>query len=252
MSTIMEMQNFIQFIAEIMERMRLNGGLIVPHRTLTVDVQSDYHTMEILVADIPYPPPFIHLFTLTHPDIVKVQPEPNHLPPRIIITGKPHAVNMAITGHALLAVQTSLMEMMRLQLGSSLPEAGGQNVYQVLGLSRQLDIIIEQNQRLHTLVRTLTPSTPPANPHTHRRLVTRIKRSSTGSNEAIPSTHWSTSPVIPSHPPPTTQQQPLIIPDDIASSTETSDTEGGIFYKNKTKNNDFSFSDALEVKHTLV
>jgi hypothetical protein len=102
-----------------MEKMFPTGGLVVPHKTLTVDAQSGYHTMEILVADIPYPPPFIHLFTLSHLDIVKVQPEPTHIPPHIIVIGKPHAVNMAVTGHALLSVQASLMEMIRLQLGST-------------------------------------------------------------------------------------------------------------------------------------
>jgi hypothetical protein len=72
--------------------------------------------MEILVEDLPYPPPFIHLFTLTHPDIIRVQPEPNHIPPRIIVIGKPHAINMAVTARVLLAVQTAVMEMMRIQI----------------------------------------------------------------------------------------------------------------------------------------
>jgi hypothetical protein len=133
-----------------------------------------------------------------------VQPEPNHVPPRIIVIGKPHAINMA-----------------------SLPKTAGQSAYQVLGLSRQLDIIIEQNHRLHSLVQTIIPPTPPTtNNLTQGRLVTRIKRSSAGNNEAGSSTHWSTSPVIPQYPTHTTPEQPLIITDDVVSSTESSDNEG--------------------------
>jgi hypothetical protein len=90
----------------------------------------------------------------------------------------------------------------------------------------QLDIIIEQNHRLHALVQTLSPPTTPEEPPAYRRLVTHIKRSATEGTEATSSTHWSTSPIILSHPPLTTREQPLIIPDDLASSTENSDTEG--------------------------
>jgi hypothetical protein len=209
---------------EIMEKMRPHGGFIVPHSTLTVDAQSGCHTMEILVEDLPYPPPFIHLFTLTHPDIIRVQPEPNHTPPRIIAVGKPHAINMAITARILLAVQTAVMEMMRIQMGTALPKTAGQNTYQVLGLSRQLDIVIEQNHQLYSLVRNLTPSTPSATETLSRgRLVTRIKRSSAGTNEASSSTHWSTSPITPHYTTQTTPDQPL---DDVVSSTDNSDTEG--------------------------
>jgi hypothetical protein len=211
---------------EIMEKMRPHGGLIVPHKTLTVDAQSGCHTMEILVEDLPYPPPFIHLFTLTHPDIIRVQPEPNHTPPRIIVIGKPHAINMAVTARVLLAVLTAVMEMI-IQMGTALPKTAGQNTYQVVGLSRQLDIIIEQNHLLHSLVRKLTPSTLPATENLSRgRLLTRIKRSSAGNNEASSSTHWSTSPVTPHYTAHTTPDQPLIIPDDVVSSTENSDTDG--------------------------
>jgi hypothetical protein len=119
------------------------------------------------------------------------------------------------------------MEMIRMQMGSSLPKTAGQSAYQVLGLSRQLDIIIEQNHRLHSLVQSLTPTTPPALKNLSQgRLVTRIKRSSAGNNEASSSTHWSTSPVIPQYSTHTTPDQPLIIPDDVVSSTESSDNEG--------------------------
>jgi hypothetical protein len=119
------MQHFIQLVMEVMEKMQPHGGLIVPHKTLTVDAQSGCHTMEILVEDLPYPTPFVQLFTLTHPDIIRVQPEPNHIPPRIIVVGKPHAINMAMTARVLLAVQTAVMEMMRIQMGTALPKTAG-------------------------------------------------------------------------------------------------------------------------------
>jgi hypothetical protein len=38
--------------------------------------------MELLVSDIPYPPPFLHLFSLPHPDITRVIPELRHDPPQ--------------------------------------------------------------------------------------------------------------------------------------------------------------------------
>jgi hypothetical protein len=183
--------------------------------------------MEILVSDILYTPPFIHVFALSHSEIVKVPPEPHHMPPRIIVVGKPHAINMATTGRALMSVQAALMEMIRLQLGSSLPDTARRNAYQALGMARQLDIIIEQNHRLHSLVQSILPPAPTEEPHAYKRLVTRIKRTSTGVNEATSSTQWSTSPVTISHPPQNTQEQPLIIPVDSASSAEDSDTTQG-------------------------
>jgi hypothetical protein len=121
MSTVMEMQNLTNYIREILDRMYPHGSLVVRHRTLRVEAHTGLHTMEVLINDIPYPPPFIHLFHLSHPDIVKVTPEPGHTPPRIIIIGKPHAINMAMTGRLLLSVQSSVMEMMRLQLGTLMP-----------------------------------------------------------------------------------------------------------------------------------
>jgi hypothetical protein len=100
-----------------------NGGLVIPHRTLQVEPHSGLHTMEILLADIPYPPPFLHLFHLPHPEIIKVTSERHHVPPRIVVLGKPHALNMAMTGRHLLSVQSSIMEMIQLQLGPTLLEA---------------------------------------------------------------------------------------------------------------------------------
>jgi hypothetical protein len=148
----MEMQNLTNYIREILDRMYPHGGLVVPHRTLRVEAHTGLHTMEVLIADIPYPPPFIHLFHLSHSDIVKVTPEPGHTPPRIIIVGKPRAINMAMTGRLLLSVQSSVMEMMRLQLGTLMPDTQRSNAYQILGLTWQLDIIMEQNHRLQSLI----------------------------------------------------------------------------------------------------
>jgi hypothetical protein len=178
MSTVMEMQNLTNYIREILDRMYSHGALVVPHRTLRVEAHTGLHTMEVLINDIPYPPPFIHLFHLSHPDIVKVTPEPGHTPPRIIIVGKPHAINMATMGRLLLSVQSSVMEMMRLQLGTLMPDTQRSNP--ILGLTRQLDIIMEQNHRLQSLILALTPPTSPDGPYAYGRLVTRIKRSSTG------------------------------------------------------------------------
>jgi hypothetical protein len=55
----MEMKNLIKFIMELMEKMYPNGGLVIPHRTLYVEQQLGLHTMEVLIADIPHPPPFL-------------------------------------------------------------------------------------------------------------------------------------------------------------------------------------------------
>jgi hypothetical protein len=138
----MEMKNLIKLVIELMDKMYPTGGLVIPHRTLHVEQQLGLHTMEVLIA---YPPPFLHLFTLPHPDIIKVTPEPHHDPPRLIVIGKPYAINIAMTGRLLLSVQSSVMEMIRLQLGTTVPDSIRSNTFQILGLNRQLDIIIEQN-----------------------------------------------------------------------------------------------------------
>jgi hypothetical protein len=219
----MEMQNFINYIREVLDKMFQHGGLIIPHRTLRVESHTGVHTMEVLIADIPYPPPAIRLFHLSHPDIVRVTPEPDHAPPRIIIVGKPHAVNMAMTGRLLLSVQSAVMEMIRLQMGTRFPDAERGTVFQILGLSRQLDIIVEQNHRLHSLMQTLSPPTSPDGPYAYRRLVTRIKRSSTPHTDST--VVWSTLPTTSAHTSHTTHDHPLILPNDIHSFDEDSDSD---------------------------
>jgi hypothetical protein len=226
MSTVMEMQTLIKFIREILDRIFQHGGLIVPHRTLRVEAQTGLHTMEVLINDIPYPPPFIHLFHLSHPDIVKVTPEPEHTPPRIIVIGKPHAINMAMTGRFLLSVQSSVMEMMRLQLGTLMPDTQRSNALQILGLTRQLDIIMEQNHRLQSPILALTPPTTLDGPYAYRRLVTPIKCSSTGNPHTDSTVMWSTLPTEIPHTLQHVQEQPLIIPNDLVSPDEDSDSDG--------------------------
>jgi hypothetical protein len=225
MSSIMEMQNFINYIREVLDKMFQHGGLIIPHRTLRVESHTGVHTMEVLIADIPYPPPVMHLFHLTHPDIIRVTPEPGHTPPRVIIVGKPHAINMAMTGRLLMTVQSSVTEMIRLQLGTRVPDAARSNAYQVLGLSRQLDIIIEQNHRMHSLIQTLSPPTSPDGPYAYRRLVTRIKRSSSNAPHSDSAVMWSTLPSTSSNILQDGQEQPLIIPNNLPSFDEDSDSD---------------------------
>jgi hypothetical protein len=61
MSTSMEMKDLMKFVMDLMETMYPNGGLVIPHRTLHVEQQLGLHTMEVLITDIPYPPPILHL-----------------------------------------------------------------------------------------------------------------------------------------------------------------------------------------------
>jgi hypothetical protein len=219
----MEMRDLIKFVMDLMETMYPNGGLIIPHRTLHVEQQLGLHTMEVLIMDIPYPPPFLHLFTLPHPDIVKITPEPHHDPPRLVIIGKPYALNMAMTARLLLSIQSSVMEMIRLQLGTAIPDSVRSNTFHILGLSRQLDIVIDH--RLHALVQSLTPSSPSTETPAHKRLVTRLKRASTNMDSANTPVQWSVTPPLVTQVPHIAPGEPFIIPTNVFSSDEDTATE---------------------------
>jgi hypothetical protein len=117
------------------------------------------------------------------------------------------------------------MEMIRLQLGTAIPDSVRSNTFHILGLSRQLDIIIEQNHSLHALVQSLTPSSPSTETPEHKRLVTRIKRASTGIDSACTSVQWSVAPTLVTQVPHITTGEPLIIPTNVLSSDAENTTE---------------------------
>jgi hypothetical protein len=128
---------------------------------------------------------------------------------------------MAMTGRLLLSIQSLVMEMIRLQLGTTVPDSARSNTFHILGLNRQLDIIIEQNHRLHALVQSLTSTATPA----HKRLVTRIKRSLAGVDSPNTSVKWSVSPTLVSQVPHINTGEALIILTNIFSSSDDNTTE---------------------------
>jgi hypothetical protein len=131
-----------------------NSGCLVE-----LDGQSQLHTMEVLVKDIPFPPTFQHLLVFTHPDINRVKLESKRSPPRYVVYGKPYAVNRALTGRVLMQVYASILDLIRYYLaGTGTVSAIEKSEVIPIHVTRQLDVIIEQVNRLQAQVTQLGAS----------------------------------------------------------------------------------------------
>jgi hypothetical protein len=80
-----EIWHIIDFVLDVFNQIKDHEEFRVPCRTVAVDGQSQLHTMEVLVKDIPFPPTFQQLLVFTHPDINRVKLESKHSPPRYCV-----------------------------------------------------------------------------------------------------------------------------------------------------------------------
>jgi hypothetical protein len=152
-----EIRHIIDFVLDVFNQIRLHEEFRVPCRTLTVDQQTQLHTMEVLVKDVPFPPTFPHLLVFSHPDISKVKLDNTHTPPRYLVYGKPYAVNKALTGRVLTQVYASILDLIRFYLaGKGQLSTIEKSEIVPIHMSRQLDVVIEQINRLQMQVAQLS------------------------------------------------------------------------------------------------
>jgi hypothetical protein len=92
----------------------------------------------------------------THPDISKVKLDNTHTPPRYLVYGKPYAVNRVLTGRVLTQVYASILDLIRFFLaGKGQMSTIEKSEVVPIHMSRQLDVVIEQINRLQTQVAQL-------------------------------------------------------------------------------------------------
>jgi hypothetical protein len=110
-----EIRHIIDFVLDVFTKIKDHEEFRVPCRTLAVDGQSQLHTTEVLVKEVPFPPTFQHLLVFTHPDINRVS---IHHP------GTWHhyyVVNRALTGRVLMQVYASILDLIRFYLAGTGP-----------------------------------------------------------------------------------------------------------------------------------
>jgi hypothetical protein len=152
-----EIRHIIDFVLDVFNQIKEHEEFRVPCRTVAVDGQSQLHTMEVLVKDVPFPLTFQHLLVFTHPDINRVKLDSKHSPPRYLVYGKPYAVNRALTGRVLMQVYASILDLIRFYLAGTGPVSTIEKSEVIpIHVSRQLDIIIEQVNRLQAQVAQLS------------------------------------------------------------------------------------------------
>jgi hypothetical protein len=153
-----EIRHIIDFVLDVFNQIKEHEEFRGSCRTLAVDGQSQLHicTMEVLVKDVPFPPTFPHLLVFTHPDINKVKLDSKHTPPRYLVYGKPYAVNRALTGCVLTQVYASILDLIRFYLVGKGPVSTIEKSEVVpIHMSRQLDVVIKQINRLQAQVAQL-------------------------------------------------------------------------------------------------